>query len=185
MLFNMFPKNTSALFPKNIGFHFIYSPIGLLIIGIRRRSVSRYPNDVIRTSWTFSENELKNLIPILVNPAEREMGFTHICSLERKDDKLIIILKYFIKAKGWKPIEVTQKGECLYTRLVLLIFSVFSVLLSTAAGNSCLLHLPEGFVSLVVRKVALVLQNAAGSQCFNCFKKQLNKFREEKSIKSN
>lgn len=36
-----------------------------------------------------------------------------------------------------------------------------------------------------VWKVALVLQNAAGSQCFDCFKKQLNKFREEKSIKSN
>lgn len=154
MLFNMFPwkyfRSRFSLCAKNIGFHFIYSPIGLLIIGIRHRSVSRYPNDVIKTSWTSSENKLKNLIPILVSPVEREMGFSHSCSLERKeDDKLIIILKYFIKAKGWKPIEVTQKGECLYTRLVLLIFCVFCSL-STAAGNSCLLHLPEGFVSLCV-----------------------------------
>lgn len=36
-----------------------------------------------------------------------------------------------------------------------------------------------------MEKVALVLQNAADSKCFNSCKKQLNKFREEKSIKSN
>lgn len=94
---NMFSKSTSGLvLPSNIAFHFIYLPVGLLIIGIRHRSVSKYLNDVIRTSWTFSENKLENLIPILVNIVEREIDFSHICSLERKKvDKLILILKYF------------------------------------------------------------------------------------------
>lgn len=56
---------------------------------------------------------------------------------------------------------------------------MFSVLLSAAVGNSCLLHLSEGFVSLVVWKVALVLQNAADSQ-FKMFQKADEQFQGRK-----
>lgn len=90
------------------------------------------------------------------------MGFSPICSLERKEDyHLIIILKFFLLSYGVETSRGdTEGGMCLHKAC----WYLLCLLLSGAAGNSCLLHLPQGFVSLVVWKVALDLQNAADSQ---------------------